>query len=133
MVFVTKWWYTLPLDGPDKMYWGFPLAFLGEGFHTSMSFQFFIMEFCIDFIIYFLFWIILILAYRKYFSKQIPINILKIIWPFSIVLTLVFSIFISMSNPIFKYKRDYDWKIMATGYMFIWENTPSKNMNEFQP
>ena len=46
------WWFALPIDGPDKFYWGFPFAFLGEGFHTSMSYQFFILELIADFIIY---------------------------------------------------------------------------------
>jgi hypothetical protein len=53
MYSVTKWWYTLPVDGPDKLYWGFPLAFMGEGFHTSMSLQFFVLEFLADFLVYF--------------------------------------------------------------------------------
>ncbi len=53
MFFITKWWYAIPVDGPEKLYWGFPLAFMGEGFHTSMSLQFFGLAFLADFAVLF--------------------------------------------------------------------------------
>ncbi len=62
----TKWWFTVPVDAPDTMYWGFPFAFVGEGWHTSMSLQIFVMELIADLIFYFLFWYV---CYTKWNYK----------------------------------------------------------------
>ena len=50
-----KWWYALVTDGTDEIFYGFPLPYTCPGFHTSMSKQFFLMEFVIDFVTYFIF------------------------------------------------------------------------------
>ena len=62
----TKWWYVLPVDAPDTMMAGFPFAFVGDGWFTSMSVQIFLIELCADFIIYFLFWLVIV-----FFAKRI--------------------------------------------------------------
>jgi len=55
MLIFTKWWYVLPVDGPDVLFWGFPFAFIGEGFHTSMSFQIFLLNWLADVLCYTIF------------------------------------------------------------------------------
>ena len=125
MFLVTKWWFALPIDGPDKLYWGFPFPFLGQGFHTSMSFQFFLLEFIANIIVYFLVWIgLLYLISKKYAITNASKFLLKTVWIMALVLTLGFSILVSTSNPVFLLKRDYNWKILQTGYVFIWQDTP---------
>jgi hypothetical protein len=42
---VTKWWYVLPIDSPHSIMIGFPLAYSCKGWHTSMSEQYFIINF----------------------------------------------------------------------------------------
>jgi hypothetical protein len=134
LFFVTKWWFALPIDGIDKMYWGFPLAFMGEGFHTSMSYQFFMLEFFIDFFIYFIFWTVLLFSFQKIFPifhiKRIFTNA---IWVVALLFSVVFSTYISSSNPVFHSKRGYDWQIMKTGYVFIWQVTPSPDIMKYHP
>jgi hypothetical protein len=44
----TKWWYVLPVAARDTMMTGFPLPFVCEGWHTSMSLQIFMAEFLIN-------------------------------------------------------------------------------------
>lgn len=125
MFLVTKWWFALPIDGPDKLYWGFPFPFLGQGFHTSMSFQFFLFEFIANIIVYFLVWIgLLYLISKKYAIAKASKFLLKTVWIMALVLTLGFSILVSTSNPVFLLKRDYNWKILQTGFVFIWQDTP---------
>ena len=125
MFLVTKWWFALPIDGPDKLYWGFPFPFLGQGFRTSMSFQFFLFEFIANIIVYFLVWIgLLYLISKKYAIAKASKFLLKTVWIMALVLTLGFSILVSTSNPVFLLKRDYNWKILQTGYVFIWQDTP---------
>lgn len=122
---LTKWWFALPVDGPDKLYWGFPFAFMGEGFHTSMSYQFFIIEFIANFAVYFSFWVALILSVNKLAPNfKFPALVSKIIGSLALLLCIGFVGFMSISNPIFHLKRPYDWEILQTGNVFIWENTP---------
>ena len=134
MFLVTKWWYALPIDGPDKMYWGFPFAFMGEGFHTSMSYQFFMLEFLADLAIYFFFWMILFFAYQRFLLNiKVPKILSKITWSITLIFILGFGLLVGTSNSIFKTKRDYDYRVMKTGYVFIWQSTPQPDINQYYP
>lgn len=125
MFLLTKWWYAVPVDGPDKLYWGFPFAFMGEGFHTSMSYQLFLIEFIANFAVYFTFWIILYLSVNKWLPNiKLHSLIFKIIWSLALLLCIGFGGLISISNPVFHSKRPYNWKVIETGAVFIWQNTP---------
>lgn len=125
MFLITKWWFALPIDGPDKLYWGFPFPFLGQGFHTSMSFQFFVLEFVTDFIVYFLGWVCLFYLISKRFSTtNVSKLLLKPVWSLALLLAIGFIILVSTSTPVFHLKRNYDWKILQTGYVSIWQETP---------
>jgi hypothetical protein len=134
MFLVTKWWFALPVDGPDKFYWGFPFAFMGEGFHTSMSFQFFILEFIIDFTFYFSFWLLLffiILKWRPNIKVYKSFSIIN--WSLMLIFVFGFGLLIRTSNPIFHVKRNYDWQVMKTGYLFLWQTTPALDSNQYHP
>ncbi len=134
MYSVTKWWYTLPVDGPDKLYWGFPIAFMGEGFHTSMSLQFFVLDFMADFLLYFTLVLWLVLAFTKWFpAVQIPKKVTKIVWVLSLVLLIGLSLIVSTSNPIIKITRNYDWKVLKTGSVYLWQKTPRPERNILAP
>jgi hypothetical protein len=133
MFVVTKWWFAIPVDGPDKLYWGFPFAFMGEGFHTSMSLQFFILEFLFDFAVYFTFILLLVLVFRKWFPR---VKIHKSITVTTRILALIlltgFLLVAAISNPVFHIKRDYDWRLLTTGYVLIWQPTPQPDINLYQ-
>lgn len=134
MFLVTKWWFALPVDGPDKIYWGFPFAFMGEGFHTSMSFQFFLTEFILDFGVYLSFWLVLFFLVSLCVHKiNIPKITVKIVWFLSLILIAIFSMMLSFSNPVFKAKRDYNWHLMKTGTVFLWQTTPRPDITQFHP
>jgi hypothetical protein len=53
-----------------------------------------------------------------------PSILSKTILTLALLLCIGFGALISTSNPIFHIKRPYDWKIIETGNVFIWENTP---------
>ena len=133
MFIMTKWWYAIPVDGPDKLFWGFPLAFVGEGFHSSMSLQFFVLEFLADFMVYFTIVFLLILACRKCFPTfQIPKIVPKTVWVLTLFLVIGFSFVVTTSNPIFKIKRNYDWRVLTTGKVFIFQATPRPDITHYQ-
>lgn len=133
MFLITKWWYAIPIDGPDKLYWGFPFPFLGEGFHTSMSLQFFVLEFLADFVVYFTVIVMVVLAFTKWFlAFQVSKILTKTVWVLTFMLLSGFGFIVTTSNPIFKIKRDYDWRVMETGHVFIFQATPRPDITHDQ-
>ncbi len=133
LVILTKWWYAIPVDGPDKLYWGFPFPFMGEGFHTSMSLQLFVFELVVDFLSYFLIWCILFFFFHIVFQvKSISKILIKFSWSLALLCVLGFVILISASNPVIRLRRDYDWQLLKTGYVFIWQKTPRPDIEEFK-
>lgn len=118
----TKWWYVLPIDAPDTMMAGFPFPYVCDGWHTSLSLQIFIFELCIDVLIHFVFWLLVIFCVDRYILK---INIHKIV---TIILMSIAGLFIC-GHMIFAFnpdnrvyiKRPFDMDILKTGYRFFWE------------
>ena len=128
MFIITKWWYVLPIDGTDKMYWGFPFAFMGEGFHTSMSLQFFTIVFLADFAIYFSIILVLVLVFLKWLPTNKTHKIFtKTVWVLTLFLLIGFGFIVTTSNPIFHTKRNYNWHVLTTGHVWIWQSTPRPN------
>lgn len=118
----TKWWYVLPVDAPDTMMMGFPLPYISDGWHTSMSLQIFIAEFFIDLIIHFSLWFLIIFFIHQYIVRiNIPKFLAIALWIITTV-TLSLAIFIAaMPDQIIKFKRDWDMQVIDTGYKFIWQ------------
>ena len=131
MFMFTKWWFVIPVDGPDKIFWGFPLACIGEGFHTSMSFQIFMFELFANFFIYLLCWTILKIVLQWSFPQlYIHPIITKFIWATALFFLISFGMVVSTSNPIFNTTRRYDWKVITSGYIFVWQTTPKPDLNK---
>jgi hypothetical protein len=90
-----------------------------------MSYQFFITEFIANFVAYSSVWVIMSLSINKWVPNfKMPSILSKTILTLALLLCIGFGALISTSNPIFHIKRPYDWKIIETGNVFIWENTP---------
>jgi len=130
----TKWWYVLPVDAPDTMMIGFPLAFISDGWHTSMSLQIFIFEFVLDFLIYFLFWFLFIILIDRYLARiKIAKTLTGILWIFS---TIIFSVAIfiaSFPEQIFEMKRDWDMQVLVTGYKLTWTHQDRPDLSKYDP
>ena len=119
----TKWWYVLPVDAPDTMMFGFPFIWLSEGWHTSMSLQFFISEFILNLLIYFSFWCTMLFLINQFLIKIKISKLLTIISYGVVSIILLMAIWIgSMEEHIYYPKKDFDIEILDTGYKFIWEN-----------
>lgn len=131
---ITKWWYVLPVDAPDTIMVGFPLAFAADGWFTSMSLQIFILEFVIDFIVYLLFWFLVIFLIDRYLIRiKIPRIITGFLW---ILSTVIFSFavwFSSFPEQYFKMKRDWDMKVLVTGYKLTWTFQDRPDFKKFDP
>ncbi|HMG68026.1 MAG TPA: hypothetical protein VK588_10075, partial [Chitinophagaceae bacterium] len=117
---------------PDMMMAGFPLPFVSDGWHTSMSLQIFQLEFIADFLIYFLFWFLLIFVIDRYLMKIKLSKILTmLLWTLSTLTFTIAIIIASMPEQIIKVKRDWGMQIMATGYKLTWKKQERPDINNY--
>jgi len=130
----TKWWYVLPVDAPDTMMAGFPLAWVSEGWWTSMSLQIFLAELFFDFLVIFLFWFLLIFLV-KCFLKIISVpKILTVVMLSLSALFLALAIFITTWPEVtFKIKRDWSMQVMVTGYKMTWTTQDRPDFMKYYP
>ena len=131
---ITKWWYALPVDAPDTLFSGFPFPFVCDGWHTSLSLQFFLAEFFTDFLIYFLFWFVVVFCINR-FLAEIKLHKILIIglWAVSILIICIAGLIGSNSNNIFYLKRPFDVKIIETGYKFVWQQIERPDYYKYHP
>jgi len=131
---VTKWWYVLPVDAPDTMMIGFPLAFISDGWHSSMSLQIFVFEFVFDFLTYFLFWFLFIIFIDRYLARiKIAKILVGILWAFSIIIFALAIWIASFPEQVFEMKRDWDRQVMVTGYKLTWTHQDRPDFSKYDP
>lgn len=129
----TKWWYVLPVDGPDTVMSGFPLIWLSDGWHTSLSLQIFVTELIVNLLVYFLFWSVLIFSINRHI---IVIKIPKMVTILLLTVTgliVIGAIWIgTMPEHIYKTKRDFDIEVLTTGYKFMWQPQSRPNYEDYK-
>jgi hypothetical protein len=112
---ITKWSYGIAIEAKDVFFYGFPMIYKCEGFHTSMSTQYFLTEMVINLLTYFVVWLIITLILDRFWKINIPKRIAKIFW---IGFGIIFLGFAYMSNDLddrYLMKRDFDVKIFDSG------------------
>ena len=119
---ITQWKYVIVEDGPDDFLYGFPLSFICNGWHTSLSLQIFVLELLFDFIVYFIFCSTIVILTDK-FIKQISVKkYVKIgLYGFATITLLLYGLVFSNPDNIFKIKRDFNYKEIRNGYKFVWQ------------
>jgi hypothetical protein len=131
---ITKWWYVLPVDAPDTMMVGFPLAFVSDGWHTSMSLQIFIVELLVDFIVYFSFCFLLIFLVNRYLIKiSVPKPVTGAVWTISSLIIAVAIWIASFPDQMIKTSRDWEMKVLVTGYKLTWTYQSRPDLSTFKP
>ena len=124
---LSKWWYLIPIDGADSMFYGFPFPYYGDASNTSMALQFFVVEMIIDFIIYFLIWFIIIFCINM-FVRQIKLFKILVfpIWGIAILISSYFIFIASLPDNQFYLKRDFEiHKVIDSGISIFGENRPN--------
>lgn len=112
---ITKWSYGIAIDGKDVFFYGFPFIYKCEGFHTSLSTQYFLTEMTINLVTYFVFWLIITLVLNRIWKINITERITKIFW---ISFGILFFGFVYLSNVLddqYLIKREFDVKIFDSG------------------
>lgn len=130
----TKWWYAIPVDAPDTMFTGFPLAYNCSGWHTSLSLQIFVTEFIVDILIYFLFWFILIFCINRFLVQIKTYKWVTIVLWSSSAIFITFGTLVTANNDnVFYIKRTFEMKVLETGYEFIWQHTERPDYYKYFP
>jgi len=129
----TKWWYVLPVDAPDTMMSGFPLIWVSDGWHTSLSLQIFVTELIVNLLVYFFFWLCIVFLINRFLVKiRIPKLILIPTFIISGLICLGGLLIGSMSEHIYKPKRDFDIEVLTSGYKFIWQNLERPKYEDYK-
>lgn len=117
----TKWWYALPIDAPDTMFTGFPLPFVCNGWHTSLSLQIFTTEFFVDLLVYFLFWFILIFCINRFAKMKVYKALTIGLWILSGLVIAFTTLLAANKDNLFYLKRPFSIEVMDTGFKFGWQ------------
>lgn len=118
-ILFTKWWIVDVIDGSDCVTYGFPLIYKAPAFHTSLAQQFFILEFLVDFLVYFLIVSTLLLLIDKFWIKiKLSKKPLIIINTIAILLFGIEASFATVFETSFSIKRDFDIEVKQTGFKF---------------
>ncbi|BDD10324.1 hypothetical protein FUAX_27560 [Fulvitalea axinellae] len=121
-LFVTKWWFAYPEDAPESFLYGFPLPYKCDGWHTSMSYQIFILELLFDLSVYFLFWLsIFWLIHRRFPEFRINKTLRRIFLSFNVFIVTFNLLVSSASEHVFSLNRDFRIDTKETSIFFFWQ------------
>lgn len=113
----TKWWYALVVDAPDYVMYGFPFIYSCPAFHTSLAYQYFILEFLADILCYFSFWFLIVYAINKKFPLRIKKAVSITLWILAVlVITPPLGLQLLLGDNVYRFKRDFDIEVFETGY-----------------
>ncbi|RDI05459.1 hypothetical protein [Flavobacterium sp. AG291] len=132
----TKWWYVLVVDAPDYVMYGFPFIYSCPAFHTSMAYQFFIMEFFADILCYFSFWFLIIYAISKKFPLRIKKAVSITLWIIAaLIITPPLGLHLLLGEDVYYFKRNFDIEVLETGVAPIhsWKYMPRPYHKKYNP
>lgn len=121
----TKWWY-VEIDGEfHEFLTGFPLPYYCPGWHTSLSYQIFILAFIIDLLAYFIFWFFVVYFINR-FIKNLEVSglILIILFSVSILFTALGVLKAINSDNIYTFEKEFESVTLKSVYKFSWEKKP---------
>ncbi len=127
---ITKWSYGIAIDAKDVFFYGFPMIYKCEGFHTSMSTQYFLTEMTINLLTYFAFWLIITWTINRFWKINITKLISKIFWIGFGILFIGFAYMSIDLDDRYLTKRDFDVKIFDSGITIF--GTHSTDREKYQ-
>ena len=71
-------------------------------------------------------------VFFNWFNDGIDFKLVYFLFYFRTDLLTGFLVMAATSNPVFRFKRDYDWRVLTTGYVLIWQPTPKPDINLYQ-
>ena len=121
----TKRWCVSVEDAPNTHLSGFPFPYSGNAWGSSMSVQYFILEFFIDLAVYFA--IVFAVTYTVY-HYIIPRPPHKVIFFSLYIIATIFFVmvvlWISATDSFFYLYRDFEIKTINVEYLFFGQRSP---------
>ncbi|RZL40972.1 MAG: hypothetical protein EOP00_25710 [Pedobacter sp.] len=119
---VTKWHYVKVEDGASDFLYGFPLAYMCNGWNTSGSLQIFLAELIFDFAVYFAICLVIVLAIQSFFKPIIVKKFISVVlYGISTLIVLFYGMLFSNPNNVFETKRNFKCTEVSNGYKFMWQ------------
>lgn len=86
-------------------------------FHTSLAYQFFILELFADILCYFTFWFLIFYAINKKFPLRIKKIVSITLWFLTaLIITPPLGLHLLLGDDVYHLKRDFDIEVFETGY-----------------
>ena len=126
----SKWWYGIAFDAKDVYMNGFPLIHKSEGFHTSMSTQYFMIEMLVNLLVYFSCCLLVMMVINRFWKIAIPAKVSKLFW---VGFSIYFITFLYLSKELdnrFLLKRPFEVKVLDSGFTIFQSN--SKDREKYQ-
>lgn len=119
MIF-TRVWSVLPLDAPESVMRGFPLPYMCTAWHTSMSYQFFLLELLLDFSSYLLI-LTLIFALFVRFVKPIKVHdkIVFILWTYVGIFFIFLVLFFRSADHLYYFYCPFEYQTVSSSFEFF--------------
>jgi hypothetical protein len=118
---LTKWRCAKVVDAPNSLLQGFPLAYTCTGWGSSMSWQFFMLEFAIDFAVYFLFFSIMFYLIDRFILRIKLYKTMLIMLYIIAGLILCFQALIYSRDTAFYLHRSFNINVIESRYVFFWQ------------
>jgi hypothetical protein len=99
-----------------------------------MSLQIFIVELFVDFGVYFSICFLLVFLVDRYLTKvKIPRLATGILWTFSTLIIAIAIWIASFPDQIIQTRRNWDMKIIVTGYKLTWTHQDRSDFSKYDP
>lgn len=119
----TMRWHIFVEDMGNEVMYGFPFIYKCRGWHTSVSTQYFVLEFIADFITYFMICFAIIYIIRRWIKFRIARTVSLLLWVTATLAITVNEFWLMMPETVYHIKRKFEVKVDDTGFHFNWQST----------
>lgn len=118
----TMRWHVFVEDIGDEVMYGFPFIYKWRGWHTSVSTQYFVMEFIGNLFIYFTICFAVIYIIRRWMKFRIARTVSLLLWVTATLAITVNEFWLMMPETLYHTKRKFEVKVHDTGFHFNWRS-----------
>jgi hypothetical protein len=113
---LTKWWHVFVPDIGNEVMYGFPFIYKCRGWHTSVSTQYFVLEFIADFVTYFIICFAIIYIIRRRIKFRIARTVSLLLWVTATLAITVAEFWLMMPETVYHTKSKFEVKVHDTGF-----------------
>jgi hypothetical protein len=132
MVF-TKWWQ-VETDLAVNYLYGFPLAYTAPCIGGGRCVQYFLLPLAVDLVVYFLVVLLFTWLIYRFHQLQIPSSIAYLLWAINVLYYIPSVAYknAKADNQFYWQKEFTVFRVVHTGYFFIWEEDPIVDYSKYQ-